>query len=69
MKHKFSWELFDVLFLQSVCYSEKTKKSLRPRFETTDKDSLLPYIDSICPVPDAHFVRRYHTEIMDHFFA
>ena len=69
MKQNFSWELFDSAFLQSICYSEKTKKTLRPRFETSDKDSLLPYIDSICPVPNAHFVRRYHTEILDHFFA
>lgn len=69
MKQKFSWELFDTAFLQSICYSEKTKKALRPRFETEDKDSLLPYIDSICPKPDAHFVRRYHAEIMDHFFS
>ena len=67
MSKKFSWELFNTTFIKSIVYSEKTKKSIRPCFNTDDKISLLPYIDEICPIPDEHFVRRYHNEILNNF--
>ena len=67
MSKKFSWELFNTTFIKSIVYSEKTKKSIRPCFDTDDKISLLPYIDEICPIPDEHFVRRYHNEILNNF--
>lgn len=67
MSKKFFWELFNTTFIKSIVYSEKTKKSIRPCFDTDDKISLLPYIDEICPIPDEHFVRRYHNEILNNF--
>lgn len=69
MKRTFTWENLDIRFLHSIVYSEKTKASLRPKFEINEKLFLLPYMDQIAPLPDAHFVRRYRQEIMDHFFA
>ncbi len=68
MSKKFSWNNFEVGFIKSVLYSERTPKSLKPPFDTDDKVSLLPYMDSICPRPDEHFVRRYRKEIMENFF-
>lgn len=69
MKKQFTWSHFSIKFIKSICYSEKTPKSLRPKFETDSKDSLLPYIDSICYYPDEHFVRRYREELAAYFFA
>ena len=67
MSKRFSWEFFNTAFIKSIVYSEKTKQSLRPGFETDDKLCLLPYLDEICPAPDEHFVRRYHQEILHGF--
>ena len=71
MKKTFSWECFDVPFLQAILCSEKTKKSIRPRPGTLidDKDGLIPRMNMLCHKPDEHFVRRYHTEIADSFLA
>lgn len=67
MSKRFSWENFSVPFIKSIVYSEKTKKANRPIFETDEKINLIPYISSICSRPDEHFVKRYHSEIIDNF--
>ena len=69
MKKGFTWNNFDVPFLQAILYSEKTKKTIRPGYEIDDKDGLIPRINMLCHQPDEHFVRRYREEITDHFFA
>ena len=69
MSHHFSWESFPVDFLKAVLYGENTPKRLRPPFDSEDLFTLLPYMDAICVRPDAHFIRRYRREIMDHFLA
>ena len=69
MSSNFSWERFSLKFIQSVCYSEKTKVSCRPRFYIVDKIALLPFINRICSMPDERFVRLYRTEITDNFLS
>ena len=69
MKRSFSWDRFDIPFLQSILYSEKTPKSIRPGYALSDKDGLVPRMYMLTHAPDAHFVRRYHNEIADHFLA
>ena len=69
MKKGFTWNNFDVPFLQSILYSEKTKKTIRPGYQIDDKDGLIPRMNMLCHQPDEHFVRRYREEITDHFLA
>lgn len=69
MKRNFSWHPFDMGFLKSIVYSEKTPKSMRPKAEFNIKDPLIPYMDSICKVPDKRFLRRYHSEVIENFLA
>ena len=69
MKKTFSWEHFDIPFLQAILYSEKTRKAIRPGYLIEDKDGLIPRMNMLCHKPDEHFVRRYHTEIADSFLA
>ena len=69
MSRSFSWERFNLKFIQSICYSEKTRIFYRPKIYIVDKLCLLPYIDRICSRPDEHFVRLYRTEITDNFLA
>ncbi len=69
MTKGFTWNNFDVPFLQAILYSEKTKKTIRPGYQIDDKDGLIPRMHMLCHQPDEHFVRRYREEITDHFFA
>lgn len=70
MKNSFSWENFDINFIRSVVYSEKTSTKNKPKDNDIDDIYLLlPYIDRIAEYPDKHFIRRYRTEITDHFIA
>lgn len=69
MKKGFTWNNFDVPFLQAILYSEKTKKTIRPGYKIEDKDGLLPRMNMLCHQPDEHFVRRYREEIADNFLA
>lgn len=69
MKKSFSWYPFNVSFIQSIVYSEKTPIRSRPRFKTDKKDQLMPFIENICPAPDIHFVRKYRSEIIESFLA
>lgn len=69
MKKGFTWNNFDVPFLQAILYSEKTKKTIRPGYQIDDKDGLIPRMNMLCHQPDEHFVRCYREEITDHFFA
>lgn len=69
MRKQFTWSAFSHQFLQSICYSDKTPKYLRPKFETDNKDSLTPFLDDICSYPNVSFVRRYREEIAANFFA
>ena len=69
MKRNFSWYPFDIAFIRSVVYSPKTPVRFRPRFETDNKEQLIPYMENICPCPDVHFVRQYRAEIIDGFLV
>lgn len=69
MKKGFTWNNFDVPFLQAILYSEKTKKTIRPGYQIEDKDGLIPRMNMLCHQPDDHFVRRYREEIADHFLS
>ena len=69
MKKGFDWNNFDIPFLQSILYSEKTKKSVRPNYRIEDKDGLIPRMNMLCHQPDEHFICCYREEITDHFLA
>lgn len=69
MKKQFSWYPFGIEFLKSVVYSEKTPKSMRPKFDFDVKEPLIPYMDDICRYPDVHFLKRYRNEIIENFLA
>jgi len=69
MKNSFSWEHFDIRFIKSIVYSERTSQNNRTRFETDDKNLLIPYMDKIADCPSADFIRHYRSEIIDYFFA
>ena len=66
----FSWTEFPFPFLRAVITSPNTPDALRaPSFVFGDKDFLIPYMDDICPSPNAAFVKRYRREIEDCFLA
>ena len=69
MKKAFTWDRFDINFLKSIVYSEKTKSNLRPRTDINEKERLIPFMDRICERPDTHFVKHYRNEIAENFFA
>lgn len=69
MKNNFTWEMFDLRFIKSIVYSEKTRQDLRPKREMNDVILLLPFIDRIVPYPDEKFVRHYRNELIEYFFA
>jgi superfamily II DNA or RNA helicase len=59
----FTWTKFDEEFISSIVYSKKTKTELMPTFITEDKDTLIPFMEDICPFPDRKFVVKYRKEI------
>lgn len=69
MKKAFTWDRFDINFLKSIVYSEKTKNNLRPKTDINEKERLIPFMDRICERPDTHFVKHYRNEIAENFFA
>jgi len=69
MSKRFTWEAFSIEFIKSVCYSEKTRAALRPKYDFDNKEQLIPYMDRICHMPDDAFVRKYRSEIIDNFLA
>ena len=64
MKKAFTWDRFDINFLKSIVYSEKTKNNLRPKTDINEKERLIPFMDRICERPDTHFVKHYRNEIL-----
>lgn len=60
---RFDWSNFDVDFLKSVIYNDKTPKELQPIYEIDDAIMLVPSILGITEVPNREFVMTYRTEI------
>lgn len=59
----FTWDNFDEEFISSVVYSRKTRKDLKPKRKTNDKDMLIPTMERISPYPTKEFIIKYRDEI------
>lgn len=59
----FSWNNFDEEFINSIVYSNKTRKELLPAHRTYDKNMLIPTMEKIAPYPTKQFVITYRSEI------
>lgn len=64
----FSWNNFDGEFIASVVYSRKTKNELKPKRKISDKDMLIPTMESIAPYPTKEFIIKYRDEIESNVF-
>ncbi|SCP98377.1 DEAD/DEAH box helicase [Anaerobium acetethylicum] len=69
MKQLFTWSKFNITFLQSIVYSDKTAEKLKPKRLISDSDFITPYMEGICQIPDQKFVEKYRKEIEENFLA
>ena len=69
MATKFSWIEFPIEFIKAVLSSPNTPRHLNSAGKFSDKDFLIPYMDSVCSFPDDRFVRRYRREIENYFLT